>query len=243
MLIFGFIRERFQHLNIPTDVKRMISQFYPMFIAFIGTKMGLTMEEKMHLTEYLIKLLCSEPNNELSSELLYGGARDGLGAEQWHDKVDGHKNTLSIVQTEYDHIFGCFASEPFDKLKSDHFPDIKSFLCVIRTQFKDAECPKFAPFVGRKDGHHDEFYYGPYTGACYGPTFGWAFDLCVFAYEQSSGYVNHNKYSRYPNLFGNELCGGKIFDSKDRDLPLKDREGKEHDFTIKALETFELIIE
>ena len=81
-------------------------------------------------------------------------------------------------QTEYDHIFGCFASEPFGMTtpNGDHFPDVKSFLCVIRTQFEDAECPKFTPFVGEDDGFNGINYFGPYDHASFGPTFGWAFD-------------------------------------------------------------------
>ena len=248
-LIFGYIREQFKDQSdnsdiIPTDIKKLIEMFYPLVLDFIGSKLGLMMEEKQYLTEYLSKLLLSgtDSGDYLSDKLLYDGARDGLRGWIWHNKIDGHKNTLSIIKTEYDHIFGCYASEPFGLADDAYFPDLESFLCVIRTQFKDAECPKFAPFVGKVEGHNGETYYGPYSDNDTGPAFGWAFDLIIWYDHYQDCYVHHHAQSRYPNVFGNELCGGKTFDKQDKDKPIEDRTSSASYFTLKCFETFEIII-
>jgi hypothetical protein len=45
---------------------------------------------------------------EKQFSLLWRGSRDGFGAEAFHDRCDGHANTLTIIQDTDGHIFGGF---------------------------------------------------------------------------------------------------------------------------------------
>ena len=40
--------------------------------------------------------------------LLWRGSRDGFGADDFHGRCDGHKNTLTLIQDTEGHIFGGF---------------------------------------------------------------------------------------------------------------------------------------
>ena len=38
-----------------------------------------------------------------------------------------------------------------------YYSDPESFICLIRAQFENAGCPKFAPFFGRDDLNKDNY--------------------------------------------------------------------------------------
>ena len=230
--------------NIPKEIMQLIEEFYPISIEFQGSKLNLTFEEKEHLTEYLLKTLIEDgSNNFLDATLLYNGKQDGLTSKAWHKKVDGNCNLLTFVETKYDHIFGCFSSVKFESAETYH-RDLKSFLCVIRTQFKYAECPKFCRYVAKSEKskiiRND---YGPYDGADWGPCFGHSFDVGIFSKYAPHNYVNHTMYTNYPDAFGNILCGGKELDvTNEPNAPLANRKYKPISFDIKHIETFRIDI-
>ena len=118
ILLCGYIREILgpKMETIPNDIRILIEIFYPILIDFSESKIIL-IEEKRYITEYLTQILTEDSDTDatLSAVLLYEGERDGLSALEWHSKVDGHKNTLSIIQTNYGNVFGCFASEPWGR--------------------------------------------------------------------------------------------------------------------------------
>jgi hypothetical protein len=66
----------------------------------------------------LIKLCEFSPSDKWS--LLYRGSRDGLMAKDFHEKCDGHSNTLTIFKAENSSfIFGGYISTSWDTLPSD----------------------------------------------------------------------------------------------------------------------------
>eukprot|EP01083_Nonionella_stella_P150641 480252_1 len=244
LLISGYIRknkyEATLGINIPSDIHILIGRFYPSCIDFEGSRLALSLEEKDTITEYLTKtLICNEERSYiLSSTLLYNGECDGFGSKEWHRKCDHNINTITIIQTTFNHIFGCFATVAFDGTLKSRKDDKKSFLCLIRSQFENAECPKLCPYtVGWGD-------YGPFNHVDYGPCFGHSFDVGIFAKSYAQGsestyenYVNHSEYTNYPGAIGNELCGGTEYDATNVGKTVPDRAYLAIHFEIKCIET------
>ena len=102
---------------IPNDIIEIIKQYYPIYIEFNKSKLGLIMNEKQTLTEYLTKVLIEDKNKSyiISEELLYDGLRDGFEPYPFHSKCDLKSNTLTIIKTNYNHIFAGFTTIPFNK--------------------------------------------------------------------------------------------------------------------------------
>ena len=112
----------------------MIEEFYPICLEFKESKLKLKWQEKESLTQYLMQTLVKDNENamnkSLSSVVLYDAETDGMTANTWHEKCDHNANTFTLVETEYDHIFGCFASVPFDEKIRKRQNDFQSFLCL-----------------------------------------------------------------------------------------------------------------
>ena len=248
MLVAGCIRTKKWNsvLDIPKEIIKLIEEFYPIGLEFEGSNLKLTWQEKEYLTKYLSQTLIADENvhnDSLSSVAIYEGDRDGMTAKSWHEKVDGNSNLLTLVQTGYNHIFGCFASIKYVGNRKYH-KDLKSFLCLIRTQFKDAECPKLCRYVAKSE-RPDELCAdnGPYDGEKFGPCFGFAFDVGIFSSNSSYpvNYVNHGGSTNYPDAFGNILCGGKELDkTNDINKSIKERKHKPIPFDIKRIETHKI---
>ena len=117
LLIFGYFRdqkiESLVDSIIPKEIPLLIGLFYPMFIDFNGNTSDLTMKEKETVTMWLEEVLLNNSTKTrhlLTSSLLYDANKDGYTAKAYHEKCDHEKNKLMIIETEYDHIFGCFLS-------------------------------------------------------------------------------------------------------------------------------------
>ena len=220
--------------NIPNDIIKLITEFYPLLIEFEGSKFNLTDDEKLHLTEYLFKYLSSRQKtgkiSNLKASLLYDIDLNGADAINWHKKVDGHYNTLTLIQEmNYKHIFGCFVVDKYQSQTHKHLKDKSSFLFILRsTTLKDVECPKFMEIDGEK---------GPYDHTICGPCFGSTFDFAVFAYNYECYIGDHGEKSsiksNYPGLKGKEFTGG-ICDSI--------RQFR-YNFTIEKMQTHRIDVE
>ena len=90
LLISGYLRDnKFEELVqnvIPNGVISIIEQYYPIYIAFNESKLGLTTNEKQTLTQYLTNVLIDDKHKSyiLSEKLLYDGYRDGFNAKSFH---------------------------------------------------------------------------------------------------------------------------------------------------------------
>ena len=47
------------------------------------------------------------------TKLLYKGSKDGFRATNFHVMCDGKGPTISVIKSDYDHIFGAFTTVPF----------------------------------------------------------------------------------------------------------------------------------
>ena len=192
---------------IPEDIMKSIEEFYPLFIEFGASKLGLTDDEKMHLTEYLFTFLAKQNPEKafqnLSATLLYDGERDGHGGPKWHKKVNGHYNTLTLVESDTKHIFGGFAVDKWhDEIKYSENP--ASFLCLIRSKY--VKRPEFAEYV-----QTDQGVTGPYNASYCGPCFGTGFDIGIFAGNDVSNYAKTLPNTPYPGFKMDGVSGGIHF--------------------------------
>ena len=185
------------------------------------------MDEQEHLT--FSKLLETQFNNKKFkylypkfkyTKLLYCSKRDGLTAKVFHDKCDGISNTITIVHSEYNHVFGGFTKIPWSSPnRRQEFKDASAFLFLLRSQFNGK--PKIIPQTKR--GHYDIS-----CDKTTGPLFSPSVDLKI--YPEGRSYCHPYRF----NFDGNELCGGDKF------LSTKSIGLIEHYYEIQSYEVFNL---
>jgi hypothetical protein len=102
--------------------------------------------------------------------LLYRGSRDGFGATDFHRRCDGHANTVTLISSTNDCIFGGYAAVGWNS-RAAHVPDptLKSFLFTIKNPHN------LAPRIFKQQNQA----YTIYPNGAYGPTFGHGHDLHV----------------------------------------------------------------
>jgi BTB/POZ domain-containing protein KCTD9 len=125
----------------------------------------LTSEESVSLIEM------SKSSNGI---LLYRATRDGFTTQAFHSKCDGKGNTITIIKSHLNYVFGGYASSAWN-CSGRYINDPNAFLFSLRrdgVSFKD----KFT--VKRAE-------YALFGSSSYGPTFG--DDICIF--NQSNTYI------------------------------------------------------
>jgi len=100
---------------------------------------------------------------------LWRGSRDGFGAEDFHSRCDGVKNTLTIIKTTTGFIFGGYTSQAWASPQySEYKRDPNAFLFTFKNP---SNMPMKLKVIDSK--------YAVYHDYSYGPTFGWWHDLHV----------------------------------------------------------------
>lgn len=120
--------------------------------------------------------------------LLYRATRDGFESENFHLKCDGVMNTLTVIKTTSDNIFGAFVEKKWDST-SGGLDDAKAFIFSLKNQDGKsfiADCTKTAMFC-------DPFY---------GPSFGGGFALDIYISSNSS--QNRNSHSNFGYSYDNQ---------------------------------------
>ena len=151
---------------------------------------------------------------ELDLKLIYKASIDGDTPAIFHHKVNGIKNTLTIILTDKGFRCGGFISNDW-KTNSDYDKNDKlSFLFSIEKK----EC------YFNKDGFCN------YNHPNFGPSFGQGFDLCIG--ENVSNFFTTNKhYSEFPTSYGDK---GKT--------PKYALTGRFKNFNVKDIEVYEVIV-
>ena len=74
--------------------------------------------------------------------LIYRGSRDGFGADKFHKKCDGFENTITVILSEHDKIFGGYTEVKWGTGKG-HQSDSNAFIFSVSQKFisevKDTE--------------------------------------------------------------------------------------------------------
>ena len=81
---------------------------------------------KMHMKEEFIKLC--EFNSNIKFNLLYRGSRDGFGAHNFHAKCDGKSETVTIIKSSNNNIFGGYTNVAWTKHANIYYPNQNAFL-------------------------------------------------------------------------------------------------------------------
>jgi hypothetical protein len=109
-----------------------------------------------------------EMTKSSKGNLLYRATRDGFTCQAFHSKCDGKGNTITIIKSHLNYVFGGFASSAWNSSGS-FINDPNAFLFSLRragVSFKD----KFT--VKRAE-------YALYGNSRYGPTFGGGDDIFI----------------------------------------------------------------
>ena len=73
-------------------------------------------------------------DKELNFIMLYSGKINGDKSQKFHELCDNHKNTLVLVKTKTNNIFGGFAGKTWNSYEIGRKRDVKSFLFSIETK-------------------------------------------------------------------------------------------------------------
>jgi hypothetical protein len=149
--------------------------------------------------------------------LLYRGSRDGFDAEAFHRRCDGHPNTVTLIASTNDCIFGGYTPLVWrSRNMSPPDPSRDSFLFTIKNPYN---LPAQIFKQQRQDCAIRDY------GRC-GPCFGSGYDLYVGENCQTTNGCWSKlgeTYSNVTGILGNRVLTGAEF------------------FTVKDIEVFEVV--
>ena len=154
-------------------------------------------------------------------ELLYRGTKDGMTAQNFHDKCDNKGKIICLFLNDKDNIFGGYSSIPWannggDKTSND------CFLFTL-TNIYNTEPTKFK-YIKRRSVYH---------GANHGPVFGGASDL-YFGGNSGNFNLQNSNGSGFPYSYEDTL-------GKGRTIFTGDFNNNNEYIKIKEIEVFRLI--
>ena len=168
-----------------------------------------------------IKLILSWINpssKHLKLNLVYKATRDGDTPKIFHQKVDGKKNTVTVILTDKGYRCGGFITKEWNISGEFNKNDVNSFLFSL----------------DRRENYLvnlDE--YTNFNDINYGPSFGKGFDLIIG--ENADHFLKSDRnYSKFPNSSGDNSY---IVNSENKGLLT----GGYENFLISEIETYEVI--
>eukprot|EP01083_Nonionella_stella_P013628 38323_1 len=179
-------------------------------------------ESDKHL---LMNTLKSQLNSKIKLSLLYRMSKHGASSRQFHALCDNKGATLTVIKSKkYHHVFGGYTSMDWQtNYVGYHVKDKDAFLFLLRSQFSD----KAHVFPG-----HNEcgVYHNVSSGPAFGDSTNCALSVTVKQNQSFDGYVCAQNDAF--NMIGNELCGGKAFETKK----------KRYNFEIEDYEVFKVTL-
>ena len=117
-------------------------------------------------------------------KLLYRATRDGFSAQSFHSKCDNIPNTLTVVKTTNNNIFGGYTEQTWDG-ECIYKNDPNAFLFSLVNPSSKSEKGKVI-----------EPQYAICCGSNYGPIFGRGYDLSIVSYSNinQKSYLNNRSY-------------------------------------------------
>ena len=178
-------------------------------------------EDERILQKRDINLIVSwiNPSKHLKLNLIYKATRDGDSPKNFHKKVDGKKNTVTVILTDQGYRCGGFISKEWNTSGEYNKNDVNSFLFSLE----------------RRENYLvnlDEF--TNYNNINYGPTFGKGYDLVVG--ENAEHFLESDRnWSKFPNSSGdNSYIVGNV---NTKGLLT----GGYENFLVREIETYEVI--
>jgi len=159
--------------TVKTDDRSLIpySFLYQFNTSFINSLI-LTRNEGISLTQML--------NNLTEAKLIYRASRDGFSASSFHSKCDNYSNTVTIIKTLSNSVFGGFTSATWTSNGYWTF-DSNAFIFSLRRSGNS----------NKERFNVTQPTYAIYGHPSYGPTFGAGNDI----YVSDSSNTNENSYS------------------------------------------------
>jgi hypothetical protein len=150
-------------------------------------------------------------------ELLYRGSRDGFQASAFHSRCDDHPNTISLILSKNDYIFGGFTPVAWSS-RSGSVQDqsLRSFVFTLKNPHN------LAPRIFKQNSQG----YAICNSSAYGPIFGNGHNFCVYDQCHTSTKNYSNLGTAYVNdtgIEGDQVLTGSSF------------------FTVAEIEVFEVI--
>jgi hypothetical protein len=165
-------------LNKPDDERlvsayNLISAFNNLtYINFKMDSLILTQNEELSLKEML---------NLKELKLVYRASRDGFAAYSFHSKCDGISNTVTIIKTTSNSVFGGFTSATWTSYGYWTY-DPNAFIFSLRR----------SGISNKERLNVTNPYYAIYGHYSYGPTFGGGHDIYVSDYSNTNEYSSSN---------------------------------------------------
>lgn len=158
-------------------------------------------------------------SKHLKLNLIYKATRDGDTPKIFHKKVDGKKNTVTVILTDKGYRCGGFITKEWNTSREFNKNDVNSFIFSLERRENYLvnldECTN-------------------YNDPNYGPTFGKGFDLVIG--ENAKHFLKSDRnYSKFPNSSGdNSYIVGNI---NNKGLLT----GGYENFLVREIETYEVI--
>ena len=152
-------------------------------------------------------------------ELIFRGTKDGMNANNFHNKCDNQGETITLIKNGKGCIFGGYTSIPWTSSQGSYFSSHNSFLFTL-TNIYGTEPNKFISKNDQNEVYHN---------ISYGPRFGAGCDLGIY-----TNFVKDGGWSNFPNTYQDNIGKGKsIFTG--------DLNNENPYFTIKEIEIFKLL--
>ena len=168
-----------------------------------------------------IKLILSWINpssKHLKLNLIYKATRDGDTPKNFHKKVDGKKNTVTVILTDKGYRCGGFITKEWNTSGEFNKNDTNSFLFSLDRR------ENYLVNLDEVTNYNDKNY---------GPSFGKGFDLIIG--ENADHLLKSDKnYSKFPNSFGDNSY---IVNNENKGLLT----GGYENFLVSEIETYEVI--
>eukprot|EP01084_Bolivina_argentea_P265973 450983_1 len=162
--------------------------------SFLNKSCIITKEQELKLFKKMLWKQFNE-STDITLELLYGSKEQNHNkdASAFHLACDGKGSTITIIQSEYKHIFGGYTSIPWSSPKNVKWEfDPVAFLYLLRSQFNQGKIYQIDKNKGKKSVAHNKL-----NGPCFGRR-----DVIIKGSE--SFCFSNDSY----NISGNQLCGG-----------------------------------
>ncbi len=166
---FNFIKEQFGELNLQKK------------IFWLDSSLILTKEELMIFAPMI---------ESKDGVLLYRATRDGFEASSFHSKCDGKANTITIIKTKDNYVFGGYTAASWEST-SGYKTDAAAYIYSLRRNG-----------VSNLSKHNVSSYqHAVCNSSSYGPTFGGGHDLhiCDMSNVNNGSYTKPNSYSGIPS--------------------------------------------
>lgn len=165
--VYGFMRSNFKKV-CPTDIIDIICEFYRSSIA---SKI-LQGDDDISLSNLIFDTLKKQKGNEdiksMDTQLLFRASDHGYSSDKFHEYCDEKGSTITIIVNEYNHVFGGYAKESWQKPERQ-ITDANAFLFMIRPKIKT-----FHLKDAQKNGYRALWMY-----PSFGPVFGKGADIWI----------------------------------------------------------------